>query len=161
MPGGVMLPDGYLALVTEQAAVGVIPSDEVGMDVANLVSLPGENDLDCDDILIPDEDLAVLGEGEDDGVAPAELGVRRHDVAGGEGRAVVLELAVGALLGRARVAEGARALAQGEGGVVGGPAHADLVQVLLPLELGLHVLEELDFEADLALDQGAKIKNCY
>jgi len=55
--GGVMLPDGNLAIVTEQAAVGVIPSDEVGMDVANLVSLPSENGADCADLLIDDEDL--------------------------------------------------------------------------------------------------------
>ena len=58
--GGVMLPDGNLALVTEQAAVGVIPSDEIGMDVANLVSLPSENGADCADLLIPDEDLETV-----------------------------------------------------------------------------------------------------
>jgi hypothetical protein len=58
--GGVMLADGNLAIVTEQAAVGVIPSDEVGMDAANLVSLPSENGADCADLLIPDEDLETV-----------------------------------------------------------------------------------------------------
>jgi len=58
--GGVMLPDGHLALVTEQAAVGVVPSDPAGMDAANLVSLPSENGADCLDPLIDDADLETV-----------------------------------------------------------------------------------------------------
>lgn len=58
--GGVMLPDGNLALVTEQAAVGVIPSDPAGMDVANLVALPSENGAACADPLVADADLETV-----------------------------------------------------------------------------------------------------
>jgi len=58
--GGVMLPDGMLAFVTEQASVGVIPSDLVGMDAANVISLPSENGADCADAGIADEDLETV-----------------------------------------------------------------------------------------------------
>ena len=58
--GGVMLPDGHLAFVTQQAAVGVIPSDEADMDAANVVSLPSENGAACDDTSIPDGDLETV-----------------------------------------------------------------------------------------------------
>jgi hypothetical protein len=58
--GGVMLPDGHLAFVTEQASVGVVPSDVVGLDAANVVSLPSENGANCDDPGIPDAGLETV-----------------------------------------------------------------------------------------------------
>jgi hypothetical protein len=58
--GGTMLPDGNLAIVTKQAAVGVIPSDAVGMDAANLVALPSENGAACTDPLVADDDLETV-----------------------------------------------------------------------------------------------------
>ncbi len=58
--GGVMLPDGHLAFVTEQASVGVVPSDPTGLDAANLVFLPSENGAACADASIPDADLETV-----------------------------------------------------------------------------------------------------
>jgi hypothetical protein len=58
--GGVMLPDGHLAFVTEQASVGVVPSDLLGLDAANVVSLPSENGAACDDPSVPDAALETV-----------------------------------------------------------------------------------------------------
>jgi hypothetical protein len=58
--GGVMLPDGTLAFATEQAVVGVIPSDLDQMTAANVQALPSENGADCTDMSIPSEDLETV-----------------------------------------------------------------------------------------------------
>lgn len=58
--GGVMLPDGMLAFATEQAVVGVIPSDIDNMTAANVQTLPSENGADCTDPSIADEDLETV-----------------------------------------------------------------------------------------------------
>ena len=58
--GGVMLPDGHLAFVTEQASVGVVPSDLLGLDATNVVSLPSENGSACNDPNVPDADLETV-----------------------------------------------------------------------------------------------------
>lgn len=58
--GGVLLPDGHLALVTEQAVLSVIPSSEADMDAANVVSLPSENGADCANLAIASEDLETV-----------------------------------------------------------------------------------------------------
>jgi hypothetical protein len=58
--GGVMLPDGHLAFVTEQASVGVVPSDVAGLDAANVVSLPSENGSACGDPSVPDAELETV-----------------------------------------------------------------------------------------------------
>ena len=58
--GGVMLPDGMLAFVTEQAAVGVVPSRVEDMEVGNVVTLPSENGAACDDPSIPDDELETV-----------------------------------------------------------------------------------------------------
>ncbi len=58
--GGVMLPDGHLAFVTEQASVGIVPSDPAGLDPANVISLPSENGAACADAGTSDEDLETV-----------------------------------------------------------------------------------------------------
>ncbi len=58
--GGVMLPDGMLAFVTEQAAVGVLPSRVDDLEVDNVVTLPSENGAACDDPAVPDDELETV-----------------------------------------------------------------------------------------------------
>jgi len=58
--GGVMLSDGMLAFATEQAVLGLIPSDIDQMDPNNVIALPSENGADCTNLAIPDEDLETV-----------------------------------------------------------------------------------------------------
>lgn len=58
--GGVLLSDNYLALISEQAVLSVIPADEASLEAANVISLPSENGADCANLGIPSEDLETV-----------------------------------------------------------------------------------------------------
>lgn len=58
--GGVLLADGHLALVTQQASVSVVPSTIADMEAANVVSLPSENGSDCENMGIASADLETV-----------------------------------------------------------------------------------------------------
>jgi hypothetical protein len=58
--GGVVLPDGMLAVVTEQAVVSVMPSDPDLLSAGAVISAPSENGADCANLSIADEDLEIV-----------------------------------------------------------------------------------------------------